>query len=218
MTTDAPALKLTVTTVPQLTVAKGYIQVTANTRSSTDKDGKKKEIPADQRSRSIIIPEFQPAVSSKYVSLVTSALATAAKEQLAQQWKAEPMLREVDAALYTEDSILAFCAREAESKKLTGAAILAWLDQSELGKYVASKNYDAATLKNFRDSLENIAAPQLSVKHYNEEKALKRIALLGKHESDTEHEVCAAMIRKLTNYVEDIQKSREAIGDVAEVE
>ena len=213
---NAPTLKLTVTTVPAASAGKGFLQITANTRA-TKVDGVKKEIPADQRSRSIIIPEFAPNVSSKYVGIVVSALREVAKEQLAQQWKAEPMIREVDAVLYTEDSLLLFAAREAESKRLSAVSILAWYEQSALKKYIDGQKYNEKSLAAFLASLENLAANVLSPKHYNEEKALKRIALLGKFEEDTEHEVCKALIAKLASYCEDIKAGREEIGDVTEI-
>jgi len=198
-----------VATVPAAIVEKGKLQITARTRVGKDK----KEIPADQRSRSIVIPEFAPNVSSKYVSLVVAALSEAAKTQLAAQWEAEPMIREVDDALYTEDSIIAFMAREAESKKLTSASIVAWYEQSELKKEMAPK-YNEAQIKKFVQQLENIAAP---VPSYTEEAALKRIVSLGKHEKDAEHEVCAQMIAKLTRHVDMMKKKREEMFDMADM-
>jgi hypothetical protein len=212
--TQSQVAKIAVSTVPAATVAPGFWQITARTRASTDKaTGKKTEIAADQRSRSIMIPECKPAVSSKYVSLVNSALAMTAKAQLEQQWTADPMLREVDAAAYTEDALLLFSAREAESKKLTAAAILAWFEQSELRKEFAAK-YTEPQIKRFASELENIAAP---VPDYNEEKAVRRIAALGKHERDMEHEICQQMITKLQRRIEAMRKMREDIGDVAEI-
>jgi hypothetical protein len=201
--------KIAVATVPAAIVEKGKLQIVARTRVGKDK----KEIPADQRSRSILIPEFTPNVSSKYTSLVVAALSEGAKTQLAAQWEAEPMLREVDDALYTEDAILGYLAREAESKKLSAIAINAWYEQSELRKEMLPK-YNEAQIKKFAQQLENIAAP---VPSYTEEAALKRIVSLGKHERDAEHEVCAQMIAKLNRHVESMRKQRADMFDMEEM-
>ncbi len=209
--------RIVVSTVPATVVPSGFVQIVARTRATTDKTtGTKKEIAADQRSRSILIPELTPNVSSKYISLVCSALAEAAKAQLTAQWEADSNLREVDAALYAEDSILAFTAREAESKKLTGANILAWFEQSALKADFTAK-YSAGQLKRFTAELENIAAPVLSADFYNEEKALKRIVTLGKHERDSEHETVGLMVAKLQRFIDKTRKMREEIGSLEEI-
>lgn len=208
------AHNITVTTVPATTIPAGHLQVTAATRAVTDKaTGKRTEIAAANRSRSILIPEFTPQVSSKYAFLVVAALMDTAKAQLSAQWKDQPGLTEVSSALYTEDALLAFAARESESKKLTADAIATWYDQSELKAYVLT-TYNAQQQARFLGELKNIAAP---VPSYNEEKALKRIATLGKFEGDMEHEVCAAMIAKLTNLVARIVAEREALGSLEEL-
>jgi len=207
---------LTITTVPATTVPAGKIQIIARARGGKDKDGKKIEIPADQKSRSIIIDELKPAVSSKYVSLVCAALYETAKQQLDAQWVKDPMIRETDSALYLEDALLAYAARESESKKLTGDSIALWWNQSELKKsLVESKKYSDKQLGILVEQLKNIAAP---VPDYNEEKILKRIATLGTHESDVEHEVCAAMITKLQRMHQKILEERAKIGDAADID
>jgi hypothetical protein len=209
---------LAVTTVPTIIVPKGFVQVIARTRATTDKEsGKKKEIAADQKCRAILMPELTPNVSSKYVSLVTSALGELAKAQLSAQWEQDASIKEVPAALYTEDALLAYGAREAESKKLTGASILQWFEQSELCKEFQEKKYSEGQIKRFRMELENIAAPVLSADFYNEEKALKRIATIGKHERDTEHETAQLMVAKLQRFIEKTRKMREEIGSLEEI-
>jgi hypothetical protein len=206
-----------VSTVPAVTVPAGFWQIVARTRATTDKaTNTKKEIAADQRARSILIPELVADVSSKYVSLVHGALAETAKQQLAAIWESDNNVREVAAALFTIDGLLAFSAREAESKKLSAAGILAWFDQSALKAEFAAK-YSEAQLKRFRMELENIAAPVLSADYYNEEKALKRIVTLTKNERDSEHETVQLMIAKLQRYVERMQKMREEIGSIEEI-
>lgn len=202
-----------ITTVPAATVPAGKIQITARTRAMKDKEtGKAKEIPADQRSRSILIDELTPAVSKKYLSIVCAALYETAKQQLDAQWVANALIRETDTALYTEDALLAYAARE--SGKLTGETIVLWWNQSELKKQLSAKATDAQLAK-LVGELKNIAAP---TPDYNEEKALKRIATLGSHDADTEHEVCAAMISKLQRIIDKIRAEREAIGSAEELD
>lgn len=210
--------KTQVSTTPANAVPVGQLQIIARTRATTDKaTGKKMEITTANRSRSILIAEFTPAVSSKYISLVSAALAEAAKQQLAAQWEANPDLREVDTALYSEDSILAFCAREAESKKLTAAGIQLWWAQSELCKEFTAA-YKPGQLVRFLKELENLSAPVLSADMYNEEKALKRIVTLAKHERDAEHEIVGQMIRKLQSYCDRIKAVRDSIGSLEEID
>ena len=189
---------IAVSTVPPASVPAGSVLIYASKRETTDKNGKKKEIPADQKYRAFLMPELTPSVSGKYLVFVRDALYAVAKQQFESQWKDQPMLREVKAADYVEDSLLAFAAREAESKKMTSDAIVAWYNASLLKQWV-SENYNEAQQTKFLEELCNIAAP---VPKYNEEKATKRIATLGKFAEDTEHEVCAAMILKLQRIVD----------------
>lgn len=211
----ADVTKLPVSTVRAAIVPKGKLQITAGTRATKDKTtGVKKEIPADQRSRSILIDEFSPSVESKYVSLVTSALTEVAKVQLTTQWENDPMLREVDAALYTEDALLLFAAREAESKKLSKETIDAWFNASPLKAYLTT-TYNEKQVRKFVTDLHNLAAPVIT--EFNEEKALKRIVTLGKFDEDAEQPIVASMIARLQKFVDGLKKQREEIGDVEEI-
>lgn len=210
--------KIQVSTVPATVVPVGMLQVVARTRATTDKTtGLKTEIPLNQRSRSILIPDFRIDAPSKFVSLISSELGELAKQQLQAAWEANPDLREVDAAAYTLDSLLLFSAREAESRKLNSASILAWWTDSELIRSMQQR-YTPAQLKRFVLSLENIAAPVLSAEFYNEEKALKRIVTLATHPADAEHPVVIQMIAKLQRYVDRIIAQRDAIGSIEEID
>jgi hypothetical protein len=207
-----------VTTIPAAVVPTGFIQITARTRSVTDKTtGKKTEIPLHARSRSILIPEFSIDAPSKFVRLICNALEEIARQQLDAAWEANPGLLTVDTAAYSLDSLLLYAAREAESKKLNGASILAWWEQSEL-KRSMQQRYSAAQLARFAASLENIAAPTLSAEHYNEDKALKRIVTLATHEADSEHPLVIQMIAKLQRYVDKLRATRDAIGSIEEID
>jgi hypothetical protein len=206
----SPAV-IVVTKTPVASVTAGFLQITARTRKG--KDGK--DIPADQRSRSILIQEFSPNVSSKYAAIVVGALTQTAKAQLEQQWADNPSLSEVYAASYTEDALLLFAAREAEGAKLSAERIREWWQQSALRAEMLTK-YSAAQLDKFLKQLENIAAPGLTA--YNEETALKRMVSLGKHDADSQHVTVVQMIARLDSHVKKIQAAREELGDVAEIE
>lgn len=217
MTTDNVSM-LTVSTVPATTVQAGYLQVTANTRAVTDKEtGIKKEIRIEERSRSIIIPEFSIDAPSKFVSLITGALHSLAIQQLKETWKNDPDVKQVTAASYTLDSLLLYAAREAESKKLNADSILAWWSASALRAAMVAK-YSPAQIKRFELELSNIAAPVLSAQFYNEDKALRRIVTLATHDEDASNPVVIQMIAKLQRYVDRIIAERESLGSVEELD
>lgn len=102
-------------------------EVVTGTRQTTDKEtGKKKEIPEHMRVRSIIVPVPDvSALPSKFSVFVSRCLMDVSKSQLAAIWEDKPEVKEVAASLFTTDGLLAFAAREAESKRLTGATIKA---------------------------------------------------------------------------------------------
>ena len=217
MTTDT-VRKIEVSAIPATVVPAGMLQVVARTRAVTDKaTGTKTEIPLNQRSRSILIPEFHIDAPSKFVSLISSALGDLAQQQLRAAWDANPDLREVDAAAYTLDSLLLFSAREAESRKLNSASILSWWESSDLRRDMMAR-YSPTQLRRFVLSLENIAAPVLSAEFYNEERALKRIVTLATHPADSENPIVIQMIAKLQRYVDRIIAQRDAIGSVEEID
>lgn len=201
---------ITVSSVPAVLVQAGFVQITAGTRIGKDK----KEIVADQRSRSILIPELKVNAERKYQDLILSCLYDVAKQQLAATWKESSMFKEVPAASYTEEALLAFAAREAESKKLSADSILAFWKESELRKFV-EVTYTEKQVAQFLTELTNIAAP---VPNYNETQALKRIATLGKFPADVDNDVCASMITKLQRVVERIRAEREKLFSAEELE
>ncbi len=202
---------INVTKTPAASVNRGFLQITARTRKG--KDGK--DIPADQRSRSIVIPEFTPNVNSKYVSIVVAALSATAKAQLEQQWADNPDLATTSTTLYMEDALLLFAAREAEGAKLSAERIREWWQTSALREEMATK-YSAAQLEKFLKQLENIAAPGLTA--YNEETALKRMVSLAKFEADANNTTVVQMIARLDSHVKKIQQQREELGSVEEIE
>lgn len=210
---------ISVSTVPASVVPAGMLQVTARTRSTTDKaTGKKTEVPLHARSRSILIPEFSlPAVPSKFASLVSEALTKLAQQQLAAAWEAQPELLDVQAAAYSLDALLLYAAREAESRKLNADSISTFWEGSQLRAAFTLK-YTPAQIARFKLELINIAAPVISSSFYNEDKALRRIVTLASHEADAESPVCAQMIAKLQRYVDRLQAQQADIGSVEEID
>lgn len=199
---------IAVTKTPATKIETGYLQVTAGSRSSKDpKTGKKIEVPADQKSRSIVIPEFKPNVSSKYATLVVNALASIARDQLAEMWKENPQIAEVEDKLFAEDALLTYSAKRAELARLSGDSIVAWWNQSQL-KQVLLSEYSEAQVGRFVEEIKHIAAPTIS---WPEEVLLKRIATIGRCEEDLEDTICQQMIRRLQNRLDEIRKIREEL-------
>lgn len=191
---------LSVTTVPAATVPAGKLQITATTRAT-----KGKEIADADRSRSIIVDEYTPNVADKYVLLVSSALASLAKDQLAALWK-ESDPREVDASLFLEDSLLAYSQREAESKKLTKEVIADWWKASQFRLFCEKKF--GAKASHILARLQNLSAPKPD---YTEDQALQAIALFGAIELEEGDEIAPRLVAKLQDIVDKIRATREAI-------
>lgn len=189
---------LPITATPALKVDAGYVQLTAGTRAT-----KGKVIPADQRSRSIIIPELTPQVEKKFLSLVIDALYQAGEDQLRALWK-ESDPKESDATLWTEDSLLAFANRQAESKRLNGDSIQAWYDDSCIRTAMlnagGNKRADAVLAR-----LQNLAAPQPS---YSLEQCQSAIVLLA---DDAASDIGRTLIMKLQRIIERIEADRKAL-------
>lgn len=189
---------LPITTVPSLKVAAGHVQLTAGTRAT-----KGKVIPAEQRSRSIVIPELTPAVEKKFFSLVLDALYQAGEDQLRALWR-ESDPKESDATLWTEDSLLAFANRQAESKRLNGDTILAWYEDSSIRTAMLAAGGEkraAAVLAR----LQNLAAPQPS---YSLEQCQSAIVLLAE---DADTDIGRTLILKLQRIIERIEADRKAL-------
>jgi len=189
---------LPITTVPSLKVEPGFVQLTAGTRAT-----KGKVIPADQRSRSIVIPELTPQVERKFLSLVIDALYQAGEDQLRALWK-ESDPKESDSTLWTEDSLLAFANRQAESKRLNGDTILAWYEDSAIRAAMIKAGGEkraAAVLAR----LQNLAAPQPS---YSLEQCQSAIVLLA---DDAASDMGRTLILKLQRIIERIESDRKAL-------
>ena len=185
---------IAVSTVPASVVPEKHVQITARTKQG--KDGT--EIAAENRSRSIIIAELTPAVSSKYVSLVCGALYEVAKQQLTQLWRDNDP-KEVAAALFSEDGLLAFSAREAESKRLTGDSITSWWNEGAgvalKSSVISSHGEKGAGM--VIERLKNLAAPTTT--KFNIARCQQYIALIGEH-CDIEDEFTSRLVSKLAEH------------------
>lgn len=189
---------LPITTTPALKVNQGFVQLTAGTRAA-----KGKVIPTEQRSRSIIIPELTPAVEKKFFSLVLDALYQAGEDQLRALWK-ESDPKESDATLWTEDSLLAFANRQAESKRLNGETITEWYADTAIRTAMVKAGGEkkaAAVLAR----LQNLAAPQPS---YSLEQCQSAMVLLAE---DADSDIGRTLILKLQRIIERIEADRRAL-------
>lgn len=130
-----------VSSVAPTKIAAGFVPVIARTRGA-----KGVVIAPENKLRAIEI--IEPDVSglpSKFTEFVRAQLAVIAVAQLQELWKQQgSSLRETDSSLWTTDGLLAFAAREQESKRLTAdsittavAAFVATLKQE--GRKVASE-------------------------------------------------------------------------------
>lgn len=194
---------IAVTTVPMTKVAAGCVQLTANARRS--KGGP--EIAPEQRSRSIVIPELEVHCEKKYQQLILDALYSTGTELLREFWK-ESDPKELDAALFSQDALLAYYARVSESKRLSGEAIEEWYKSSNVRERMMAqggvKLTEAVKLR-----FMNLAAPEPK---YTEEKALAAMLAL---EADADSEMGRMLIAKLQRIVEKLRSEQAAAAEVA---
>lgn len=113
---------ITISTVAPTSIERGYVPIIARTRAV-----KGKTVAPQNRLRAIQIAE--PDVSdlpSRWAMFASAQLGRIAVAQLQELWTTEgDELRETHAGLWTTDALLAFAAREAESKRLSGDTITA---------------------------------------------------------------------------------------------
>lgn len=209
-TIETPVAMLPVHTIAQVALA-GTEPVTVSTRATVDKDtGKKREIPADQRTRCIVIPELSvDGIPSKFQSIVLDALRNTAKAQLSALWEADPMLREVPAAIWTVDSLLMFAAREAESKKLTKAGLHYWFEASQLNKLLTAKG-NAKLTADWQGKIVSLAAPSVTM---NEAECNAIISTLQKPAliEDAESFIGMQIIAKLQKRIDALRKQLDDV-------
>jgi hypothetical protein len=179
--------------------------VIAGTRQTTDKEtGKKKEIPEDQRVRSIITPlPDVSALPSKFSVFVSGCLMEVAKAQLSAIWQDFPMVKEVESSLFTTDGLLAFASRESESKRLTGASIKLAVAEF-IPTVTESKREEALFI------LMNMAA---AIKRATEKQSiaiLPKFAAWVKEQDEDKNPLAHAVLEKLEEHIE--QKRLERLA------
>lgn len=140
---------VTVSTVAPASIPARMIPVIARTKAK-----KGETISDSQRLRAIVIPEFSLVdLPSKWQMFAHAQLAEIAKQQLAELWKQNgDSLREVAASLFSVDSLLAFAAREADSRRLTGDSIAA-----NASEFISTLNPKLQALA--KEILVSMAAP-----------------------------------------------------------
>ena len=202
---------LQVHTIAQVAL-KGYEPVTVGTRATVDKEtGEKRTIAADQRTRSIIIPELQvEGIPSKFQMIVLDALRNAAKAQLSAMWEADANLRTVPANVWNVDALLMFAAREAESKRLTKAGLHYWFEASKLNAVLTSKG-NAKVTAEWQAKIVGLSAPNCT---YSEAECNAIIATLLKPTlaDDAESFMGQQIIAKCQKRVETLRKQLEEVS------
>lgn len=215
MTTDTtnttPTSSILVHTVAQ-TATEGFEPVTVGTRATVDKEtGKQRIIPADQRTRSIVIPTLSvDSLPSKFQMLILDTLRSVAKTQLSSLWEADSMLKEVPANIWNVDSLLAFAAREAESKRLTKAGLHYWFETSQLHKVLAAKNNSKLTAE-WQANIVGLSAPNCTM---SETACDAIIATLLKPSlaDDADSFMGQQIIAKLQRRIETLRKQLEEVS------
>jgi hypothetical protein len=172
-------------------------EVFTGTRQTTDKEtGKKKEIPEHMRARSIIVPVPDvSALPSKFSVFVSRCLMDVSKSQLAAIWEDKPEVKEVAASLFTTDGLLAFAAREAESKRLTAASIK--LAVASFILTVNEKRRDDALL-----ILTNMAAATKTATEKQCMLLLPKFSEWVKTQDEEKNPVSHLVLEKLTEHIE----------------
>jgi hypothetical protein len=188
---------LPVFTTPQTCTAPMEL-VRVNARNGKNEDGSRREVLAADRMRCIVIPELTvDGVPSKFQSIILDALRRTAKAQLDSLWTAEPMLRTVQAAIWSVDSLLLFAARETESQRLTKQNCADWFDSSKLAARLMTKG-DAKLLAQWKETICGMAAPTIAT---SEKQCNAIIATIGKDDSDSESLIGAQIINKLAKRI-----------------
>lgn len=170
-----------------------------------------KTIATGDRMRCIIIPELAvEGIPSKFQSLVLDALRRTARHQMNAKWKADPMLREVEAAIWSVDSLLLYAARESESLRLTKANCEEWFNNSKLCAHLMQLG-DAKKLATWKARISGMAAPTLSI---NADQCIITIAALGKFDEDATSPIAMQMITRLGRRIEELQNQDSEVEAV----
>jgi hypothetical protein len=188
----------------------GFEPVTVGTRATKDAEtGEKRVIPANARTRSILIPTLTIVdVPSKYQMFLLDGIRNTAKAQLSAMWKADANLREVPANVWTVDALLMYAAREAESKRLSIASITEWFESSNLCAAIMKKG-NTKLLKDWTARIVGMAA---TVFDYNEQDCQTILNMLAKFEDDAESLVGQQLVHKLNKRIATLRKQLDEIS------
>jgi hypothetical protein len=184
--------------------------VFATARNGKNEDGTKREVDNANRYRCIVIPELSiDGVPSKFHSLCLQALRDVAKAQFTNIWQQNPQIREVQAAIWSVDSLLLYAARETESKRLTKENLATWFDASNLCKELMQAG-DAKKLSNWKERICKLAAPTLDWGRDLCDLAILRLA----SDCDDENIIGKQLVAKLTARIDTLKRQLEEIAEL----
>ena len=196
---------ITVSTVAPVAIERGFVPIIARTRAA-----KGKVIPQHDRLRCIQISEPDTSdLPSRWAMFAAAQLGRIAVAQLQELWAQQgAALKETDSSLWTTDALLAYAAREAESKRLTGEAITA-----ASTAFLATVNPQAQ--KAAAEILASMAAP---VKRGNEKQLFnlhaKLVSWITAQEDDTDADepnpILTTVAHKMHERAEELKAQRLA--------
>lgn len=177
-------------------------KVAANTLAIEWKRRSTKTNPVDEanRYRAIHVAEGamligNDACQSKFQVLLQSTIHDMAAKMLAEEL-AETDKREVQAARYTVNGVLAYWAEEKKRQTIDAAQIVTWLK--------ASKTFESLNANQQRAWLERL--PKLASPAYRsvlgaDPKQAAAVIMSRLHDDDLEHAVCVFLSERLTNII-----------------
>jgi hypothetical protein len=192
------------TTVPTA-IERGFVPIIARTRAA-----KGKVIAPENRLRAICISE--PDVSdlpSKWAMFASAQLGRIAVAQLQELWEQQgSALTETHAGLWTTDALLAYAAREAESKRLTADSI-----KEAMAVFILTINKPAQA-----KAMEILASMAAPVKRGNEKQLYslheKLAAFITEQEDDESmpepNPLLSLVARKMFERAEELRIQRES--------
>jgi hypothetical protein len=182
-------------------------EIVSTSARETPKTGKIAEC---DRYRGIHVTTYVvPGVPAKYEAILLDAVRDTAKAQLAELWKADSTLREVAADLFSIDGILAYAAREAESKKLKTETVVAWFEQSAARERIVKAG---ANVKTYAELFAKVAAP---VMDHTEDDLRTLEVMLMKDDRDAASLIGAQMLVKIRARVAKLIAARTAVKATA---
>lgn len=199
---SAPAM-LSISTVAPDSVSSPFLLIRKDQR-----DSKLHKVAECDRHRSILVHEsalLVPAssTSSKFLSLLQATILDLAKARFEAFLKDQPLAKEVPAALFTIDSVLAFWAEEKASQRIDGASISSWL--------LASATFASLTPKSqevWKKELPKFAAPGYKMA-FSKANAAAIIARIADADIEQSNAVCEFIMQRANNIISAADEERD---------